>query len=97
MGRPYHDDHPDHVFHLCVARVAERDQVRADLGAAGIQTSVHYPLAITQQPAYRSLMTKPCPIAEAWAAEVVTLPCAPELTDEEVETVASALAGVAGE
>ena len=88
----WHADHPDHVFHLCVIRSTERDRVRAELDAAGISTAVHYPLAITQQPAYRSLATKPCPVAEAWAAEVITVPCAPELTDEEVETVASALA-----
>ena len=61
----------------------------------GSQTAVHYPLAITQQPAYRSLATRPCPVAEAWAAETLTVPCAPELTDDEVETVASALANVA--
>jgi dTDP-3-amino-3,4,6-trideoxy-alpha-D-glucose transaminase len=92
----WHADHPDHVFHLCVARVGHRDRVRAELDAAGVQTAVHYPLAITQQPAYRSMTTRPCPAAEAWAAEAITVPCAPELTDEEVETVASALAGVAG-
>jgi dTDP-4-amino-4,6-dideoxygalactose transaminase len=92
----WHDDHPDHVFHLCVARVTGRDRVRAELHAAGIQTGVHYPLAITQQPAYRSLATRPCPDAEAWAAETLTVPCAPELTDEEVETVVTALASVAG-
>jgi dTDP-4-amino-4,6-dideoxygalactose transaminase len=90
----WHADHPDHVYHLCVARTTERDRVRAELHAAGIGTAVHYPLAITQQPAYRSLATRPCPVAEAWAAEAITLPCAPELTDDEVETVASAIAGV---
>ena len=63
---------------------------------SGVQTAVHYPLAITQQPAYRALATRPCPVAEAWAAEAVTVPCAPELTDEEVETVASALAARGG-
>ena len=34
----------------------------------------------------------PCPEAEAWAAECVSVPCFPELTDDEVERVASALA-----
>jgi dTDP-4-amino-4,6-dideoxygalactose transaminase len=92
----WHADHPDHVFHLCVARVTERDRVRAELRAAGIDTAVHYPLAVTQQPAYRSLATRPCPVAEAWATETVTVPCAPELTDDEVEGVASALAGLTG-
>jgi dTDP-4-amino-4,6-dideoxygalactose transaminase len=90
----WHDDHPDHVFHLCVARFTARDRVQAELHTAGIRTAVHYPLAITHQPAYRSLATRPCPDSEAWAAETLSVPCAPELTDEEVETVASALARV---
>ena len=31
----WHEDHPDHVFHLCVLRAVERDRVRAELEAAG--------------------------------------------------------------
>ena len=87
-------DHPDHVFHLCVARVDDRDATRAALAAAGIGTGVHYPWAITQQPAYRDLAGPACPTAERWAAECVSVPCFPELTDAEVETVAAALGRV---
>ncbi len=85
-------DHPDHVFHLCVARFTDRDATRAQLASAGVGTAVHYPLAITQQPAYRDLAGPPCPVAESWAAACVSVPCFPELTDAEVETVADALA-----
>ena len=50
------------------------------LADAGVATAVHYPLAITQQPAYAPLHPRaPCPEAEAWAAECVTVPCFPEL------------------
>ena len=98
-GRPrrsltWQADHPDHVFHLCVARFTDRDAARAQLAAAGVATAVHYPLAITQQPAYRDLAGPPCPVAESWAAGCVSVPCFPELTDDEVETVADALARV---
>ena len=58
------------------------------LAERGVATGVHYPLALTQQPAYRRFATSPCPEAEAWAAECVSLPCFPELTDDEVEQVA---------
>jgi dTDP-4-amino-4,6-dideoxygalactose transaminase len=84
-------DHPRHVYHLCVVRVPDRDDVRAQLAASGVATAVHYPLALTQQPAYRSFVRCPCPEAEAWAASCVTLPCFPELTDDEVSTVCTAL------
>jgi dTDP-4-amino-4,6-dideoxygalactose transaminase len=80
-----------HVHHLCVARVPDRDEFRARLAAAGIATAVHYPLAITQQPAYRHFTRAPAPHSEAWARECVSLPCFPELTDDEVDMVCNAL------
>jgi len=84
----WHADHPDHVHHLCVMRMDERDRFRAD---APFATAVHYPLALTQQPAYREFGRAACPEAEAWAARCVTLPCFPEMTDEEVDQVCSVL------
>jgi dTDP-4-amino-4,6-dideoxygalactose transaminase len=93
-GWSWQADHDRHVVHLCVARVARRDDVRAALADRGVATAVHYPLAITQQPAYRRFASSPCPEAERWAAECVTLPCFPELTDDEVDTVAAAIAEV---
>ncbi len=91
----WHADHPDHVHHLCVVRVPDRERFRAALAAGGVATAVHYPLALTQQPAYRHLTRHPCPRAEAWAAQCVTLPCFPELRDDEVDTVCRALAATA--
>jgi dTDP-3-amino-3,4,6-trideoxy-alpha-D-glucose transaminase len=87
-GLRWQSDHPRHAHHLCVARVANRDEFRARVP---FETATHYPLAITQQPAYSHLARFPCPNAEAWAAECVSLPCFPELTDDEVAAVASAL------
>jgi dTDP-3-amino-3,4,6-trideoxy-alpha-D-glucose transaminase len=83
-GLAWQADHPRHVYHLCVARVPDRAAFRA---AAPNATGVHYPLALTQQPAYADYVRDPCPEAEAWAAECVTFPCFPELTDDEVEAV----------
>jgi dTDP-3-amino-3,4,6-trideoxy-alpha-D-glucose transaminase len=88
-------DHPDHVYHLCVVRVANRDVFRKELLARGVNTAVHYPLSVNQQPAYQQFSLDPCLNAQAWAAECVTLPCAPELTDDEVARVTSALIEVA--
>ena len=88
-------DHTDHVYHLCVARVSDRSRARSQLADDGVGTAVQYPVAITQQPAYRELVSTPCPNAEDWAAECMSVPCYPELTDAEVETVGSALRRVA--
>jgi len=77
-----------HVYHLCVVRVSDRDAFRARMP---FDTAVHYPRALTQQPAYAEFARHPCPEAEAWAAECVSLPCFPEMTDDEIEAVCRAL------
>lgn len=87
-GLAWQADHPDHVYHLCVLRVPDRAVWRA---AVPFATGVHYPLALTQQPGYAHLARRPCPRAEAWAAECVSVPCFPEMTDEEVDVVCEAL------
>jgi dTDP-4-amino-4,6-dideoxygalactose transaminase len=90
-------DDPSHAYHLCVFRARNRDDVRDRLAQAGVATAVHYPLALTQQPAYRTLFPTPCPSAEAWAAECISVPCFPELTDDEINCVADALAALPDE
>ena len=85
----WHADHPRHVHHLCVLRSSERAALAARLPAV---TGIHYPLAVTQQPAYRAFARDACPRAEAWAAQCLTLPCFPELRDDEVDMLCEALA-----
>jgi dTDP-4-amino-4,6-dideoxygalactose transaminase len=87
-------DHVDHVYHLCVAKVPDRDAFRERLAAAGVGTAVHYPLALGSQPAYRRFAGEATPVADDWAARCVSLPCFPELDDAEVEHVAGVLAAV---
>ncbi len=45
----------DHVFHLYVVQVDDRDRVRERLNAAGIGAGVHYPVPVHEQPAFRDL------------------------------------------
>jgi dTDP-3-amino-3,4,6-trideoxy-alpha-D-glucose transaminase len=85
----WHEDHPRHVVHLCVVRACNRAKFREQLP---FETAVHYPRALSQQPAYAQFVGNACPEAEAWAAECVSLPCRPEMTDAEVELVAKRLA-----
>lgn len=88
----FHPEHPDHVYHLAVVRAPDREAYRSALSEHDVATGIHYPLAVTQQPAYQHLRRQACPEAEAWAAECVSLPCFPEMTDEEITQVAAALA-----
>lgn len=81
-------EHSGHVYHLCVARVSDRDTFR---NRVPFETGVHYPRALTQQPAYEQFVRSPCPEAERWAAECVSFPCFPEMTDDEIEAVCRAI------
>ncbi len=87
--------HPSHAYHLAVLRSPDRVRARAALEADGVASAIHYPLAITQQPAYRDLAHAPCPEAEAWAAQCLSVPCFPEMTEAEIDQVCAALAGLA--
>ena len=87
-------DNPSHAYHLAVFRSADRAAARAALEAGGVASAIHYPVAITQQPAYRELAHASCPQAEAWAAECISVPCFPEMTEAEVDRVCAALAGL---
>jgi len=88
-------EHPDHAHHLLVLRTTRRDALRAALAERGVGTAVHYPLAVHQQPAYAGLTSEALPRSTAWAAQCLSLPCFPEMTDDEADLVAAALAEVA--
>lgn len=82
-----------HVYHQYVIRTSARDQLRAALTAQGIETGIHYPVALHRHPAWlRSYGESPSlPRAERLAQEILSLPVFPDLTDVEVERVATAV------
>ncbi|GJL81767.1 MAG: glutamine--scyllo-inositol aminotransferase [marine bacterium B5-7] len=42
----------EHAYHLFVVRASERDILQESLNKAGIQTGIHYPVALPNQPAF---------------------------------------------
>jgi dTDP-4-amino-4,6-dideoxygalactose transaminase len=80
-----------HVYHVFAVRTDDRDRLRDVLGAQGIQTGIHYPIPVHLQQAHADLgyHAGDFPTAEAVARDVVSLPIFPEMTREQVETVAS--------
>jgi dTDP-4-amino-4,6-dideoxygalactose transaminase len=85
------------VHHLVVIRVpkARRNSLVAGLAAAGIETGLHYPRALSQQLALAAL-SGPCPDAERAAAEVLSLPIDPLMSDDDVREVASSVVELLG-
>ncbi len=78
-----------HVYHLYVVYVGDRESLREYLENANIGTSMHYPVALHLQNAFRYLGYKKgdLPNTEACAQGVLSLPMFPELTSKEVEYV----------
>jgi dTDP-4-amino-4,6-dideoxygalactose transaminase len=79
-----------HVFHLYVVRHPRRDALLEHLKANGIAAGVHYPIPLHRQPAYANLGygEVSLPETERAAAEVLSLPMFPELTDEQLQHIA---------
>lgn len=76
-------------WHLYCIRHSARDRLRAALATAGVETLIHYPNPPHVQDAYRDLgLTEgSLPMAERMAAELISLPIDPTMTDEQVHWV----------
>jgi dTDP-4-amino-4,6-dideoxygalactose transaminase len=83
-----------HAYHLYVIRSPDRDEIRRDLAEHGIGTSVHYPLPVHLQEAYRDLGHAPgdFPVAEGACREILSLPLYPEMSEDELRYVGWVLA-----
>jgi dTDP-4-amino-4,6-dideoxygalactose transaminase len=79
-----------HAYHLFVVRTARRDALRAHLADRDIQTGIHYPVPVVEQPALASRFAGArYPVAAELARTVVSLPLSQELDDDEVDRVAA--------
>jgi dTDP-4-amino-4,6-dideoxygalactose transaminase len=87
------DARAEHVFHLYVVQVDDRERVLKALNGQGIRAGVHYPVPVHEQPAFRDLGLAPgnLPQASLAAQRVLSLPIYPEMTERQVERVARAL------
>jgi len=83
------------VYHLYIVRVpnGNRDALQAYLATRGINTGIHYPIALPYLNAYGYLNHKRTDFPESLAAseEILSLPMFPELTEEQVNYVAQAI------
>lgn len=81
------------VFHLYAVRVENRDEVKEQLHARGVDCGIHYPVPVHMQPAYRDPAFPPgsFPVAEGIARTTLSLPLFPELTEGQQDRVAAAL------
>ena len=86
-----------HVFHLFVVRTPRRDALAQHLAGAGIQTGVHYPIALPKLAAYAALGQDREPMAaNRQDGELLSLPMGEHLTDADVDAVVGAVRAFAG-
>jgi len=73
------------VYHLYVIRTTDREGLMNHLKADGIGTGIHYPIPLHMQKAYAHMNYRQgdFPVAEKAAAEIVSLPMFPQLTQEQ--------------
>ena len=83
---------PGHVYHLFPVRSRARDAMQTHLRAKGIETLIHYPYALPEQPAFASEQPAACPIASQACREIFSLPLHPALPASTIDAVAAALA-----
>jgi dTDP-4-amino-4,6-dideoxygalactose transaminase len=78
----------DYVAHLYVIRTPERDRLKQHLAGANIPCDIHYPVPDYAQEACRHLFDgMHLPVTAQACGEVLTLPCFPELSDDEVDFI----------
>jgi dTDP-4-amino-4,6-dideoxygalactose transaminase len=84
-----------HVFYCYAIRVlgGRRDALRAFLTERGIGTQIHYPVPIHMQEAAQFLGYRKgdLPVTEKVAGEVLSLPMFAELTDAQIDRVATSV------
>ena len=93
VRRPIVREGAEHVYHLYVVRVEDRDRIREALNDVGVSTGIHYPIPIHQQVAGRGIgrIVGGLAVTETIAQRILSLPMYPELDDEQIRYVAACL------
>lgn len=80
-------DAAEHVWHLFVVRISEREKLQHYLTENGVQTLIHYPIPPHKQEAYKELNHLVFPLTERIHDEVLSLPISPVMTDDDVNDI----------
>jgi len=82
------EDPFQHVWHLYVVRVKDRERFIAHMTAHEVQTLIHYPVSPNHQLGYQELHSLSLPITEGIHQEVVSLPISNIISNEDAARVA---------
>ena len=88
-----------HVYHQYVIRIQNRDQIKQKLADHNIITSIHYPLPVHMQPAYRDrglTAQAALDVTEQIASEILSLPVYPYFRPADANRVVQTLTDIVG-
>ena len=89
------DDTERFVGHLAVMVTEDRSADVARLTAAGVSTDIHYPISDHHQPGWEGMVSRSdLPNTDWLVPRILTLPCFPAMSDDEVDQVTGALASL---
>lgn len=82
----------EHAWHQFVVRSDDRDALQRRLDAAGIGWGIHYAVPVHRMPAFERY-SRSLPVTETAAAEILSLPVHPNLSDDDVGKIIAAVEG----
>lgn len=82
-----------HVYHLFVVTCEMREKLQAHLHDCGVQTLIHYPIPIHHQESCKNILIDPQGLgnSEGHALTCLSLPCHPQMTDNDLSKVIAAI------
>ena len=93
VGLPAEVPGTTHVYHQFTIRLKRRDILQRALRESGIESVAYYPVPLHLQTMYSQLGYREgdLPVCERAAAEVLSLPMFPEMTENDVGYVAESI------
>ena len=87
------DEPAAHVYHLYVVTCPQRDALQTHLQTQGVQALIHYPVPVHEQVPCQTLQRDPQGLkaSENHAAQCLSLPCQPQMTEADIARVIAAV------
>jgi UDP-2-acetamido-2-deoxy-ribo-hexuluronate aminotransferase len=93
ISLPYIEPHNVSVYAQYTIQVPNREAVQERMNDYGVPTAVHYPMPLHWQPVFVStgITVGNCPMSEAAASHVISLPMHPYINQDQQGSIVSAL------
>ncbi len=94
---PFEREDCRHVYHQFTLLAKDRDRLQKALLQAAVASAVYYPVPLHRQDVFlgRNSRSGDLPVSDALAAQVLSLPMFPEITEEEIRRISDAINGSA--